>query len=132
MKHVGRWFSVMILLCALACGLLLEEGREVIAEIEGKPIRLKELLAEIRTLPFDERAKTNDADASVRLDARRDALNSMINQRLLVKEAESRGFMVSDEEINAAFQEEEEREKAMENLMEGMKDTGARHQSMKK
>jgi hypothetical protein len=96
--------------------------------MEGEQIRVKELLAEIRTLPFEKRAKTNDADVTVRLDTRRDILNSMINRRLFVMEAEARGIKVSDEEIEAAFHDEEEKEQSVETLMEGMKGTGAGHE----
>ena len=119
---------MLILFCAPACGLLLEEGREVVAEIGDEPIRLKDLIREVRALPFEERAKTNDPKASVRLKKRRQVLDGMINQRLMLKEADIYGIKVSDEEVIAALDKEIAQERSMENIVEGMGDAGANHE----
>jgi hypothetical protein len=127
MRKVRTWFYVLMLIATPACGLLLEEGREVVADVGGESIRLKDLMQKIRTLPFDERARTNDANESVRLEARRSVLNSIINERLLVMEAEARGITVSDEEIYAAFEMEERKEQSLNGVIEGMEGAGSNH-----
>ena len=57
MKIFRRHLCVAMLILVPACGLLVEEGREVIAEVGGKPIRLNDLLRRIRELPFERRAE---------------------------------------------------------------------------
>ncbi|RJP25936.1 MAG: peptidyl-prolyl cis-trans isomerase [Candidatus Abyssobacteria bacterium SURF_5] len=106
------------------CGLLVDQGRQVMAEVGGKPIRRDDLMARIRMLPFEERAKTNDPDQAVRLDARRSLLENIIIEELLILEAESRGNQVSDEEVFAVLEAREQEEQEAE-LEEGMGGTSA-------
>ena len=113
MRLFGRYFCIWMLLLVSACGLLVEEGRGVLAEVGGDPIRLNDLFRRIRELPFERRAQTNDPDEAIRLEARRSVLMTLINEKLLAKEAETRGIAVSDEEVEAAFEHEEERKNAM-------------------
>lgn len=128
MKRFGLLFCVGMVLLYSACGLLVEEGREVLAEVNGEPIRLKDLLREVRHLPFEERAKTNDADMRIRLAARRAVLEKMVVEKLLAEEARKRGITVSDEEVEFAFAREEQDEGGMADLVEGIKGGGGDHE----
>ncbi len=116
-----------VLLCA-ACGLLVEEGRDVVAEVDKEPIRLNDLLREIRNMPFEQRAKTNDDDMTVRLKARRAVLEAMVVERLLADEAKALGIDVSDEEVDLAFERKEQHDEGVAGLVEGMKGGGADHE----
>jgi hypothetical protein len=107
MKKCRRWLWIVALLLAPACGLLVEEGRAVVAEVDGEPIRLNDLMKEIRKLPFEARAKTNDSDETVRQYARALVLRKIVNQEVFLKEAESRGIEITEEEIDAALRREE-------------------------
>lgn len=103
------------------CGLLVDEGRKIVAKVGREPIRLDELLARIRSLPFEERAKTNDPDQAIRLQARRSLLESMITEELLIQEAKARNIPVSDEEALAVLKAREEAEEPENTaLTEGM------------
>lgn len=117
MKSFGKCLCVLMLILVPACGLLVEEGREVIAEVGEKPIRLNDLLRRIRGLPFERRAETNDPDESARLEARRSILTALVNEALLATEAEARRITVSDAEVEAALEQEESRGHAMEGLI---------------
>jgi hypothetical protein len=128
MKRFGLLFCAVVVLLYSACGLLVEEGREVIAEVGGEPIRLNDLLREIRHLPFEERAKTNDTDESVRLAARRSVLERMVTEKLLAEEAKALGISVSDEEVELALEREERHDNGMADLMEGMRGGGGDHE----
>lgn len=108
-----------------SCGLLLDEGREVVAEVGGEPIRLRDLQRRIRSLPFEVRAKANDAEESVCLNMRRFFLKGLINEKLFLMEAEARGIQVSDEEIENAFNRNEEHEEALDDVVNTMEDDGA-------
>ncbi len=120
-----RRFIILVLVVTAfifcACGLLVEQGRDVVAEVGGERVRLNDLLERIRELPFDERAKTNDPDPSVRIQARRSVLEATVTEMLLAKEAEARNIKVSDDEVKSAFKSIEDQQKSMENLAEGMK-----------
>jgi hypothetical protein len=100
--------TVLFLLFFPACGLLVDEGRQVIAKVGKEPVRLDELLVRIRALPFEQRARTNDSDPSVRLQIRRALLDAIIVEKLLVQEAKTRRIEVSDEEVELKLIEREE------------------------
>ncbi len=106
MKRIIRWFCLVTLLLSPACGLLVEEGREVVAEVGSDRVRLKDLLSRIRELPFEQRARTNDANELARIQARQFVLRTIVNERLLLKESKARGITVSEEEIDAVFHNE--------------------------
>jgi post-segregation antitoxin (ccd killing protein) len=108
-----------MLLLVSACGLLVEEGRQVVAEVGGEPIRLDHVLRRIRELPFQERAKTNDPNEAVRMQARLGVLEELVVEQLLQQEARARGVEVSDEEVYAALEEEERKESASAPQTEG-------------
>ncbi|UCD56847.1 MAG: SurA N-terminal domain-containing protein [Candidatus Hydrogenedentota bacterium] len=121
-------FCILALFLGSACGLLVEEGRDVLARVGGEPIRLNDLLRRIRELPFEERVLTNDADESVRLEARRSVLKALVIEKLLVKEAEARDIKISDEELTAALEREAEPANHSNQLVEGMKGTSGDHE----
>ena len=129
MKIFRKWLPVGMLIIVSACGLLVEEEREVLAEVGGDPIRLNDLLRRIRELPFERRARTNDTDKSVRLEARRSVLTALVKEELLAKEAEARRIEVSDEQAEAALEREEAREHTMDGLIsEDMKGAVGGHE----
>jgi len=99
MKKIGLLFCVLLIFIVPACGLLLEKGREVVAEVAGEPIRARDLQAEIRSLPFDQRAEANDTDPEVRFETRSRVLREMVTERIMVLEAEAVGLEVTEEEI---------------------------------
>lgn len=128
-RQMRRFIGLVLvtMACILsACGLLVEQGRDVVAEVGGERVRLNDLLERIRELPFDQRAKTNDSNPSVRLQARRSVLEATVTEMLLAKEAEARNIKVSDEDVKNAFKELEAQQHSMENIAEGMK--GADHE----
>ncbi len=87
------------LLLTPACGWLLEMGREVVAEVGDERIRVRDLQSRIRELDFQERSKAADKNAKIRIETRRRVLDKMVADRLMVLEAQSRGFEVTEEEI---------------------------------
>ncbi|GAB4340556.1 MAG: hypothetical protein Kow0099_16580 [Candidatus Abyssubacteria bacterium] len=124
MRKLGAWIGLWMLLLTAGCGLLVEEGREVVAEVGGESIRLDDLLRRIRELPFQERAKTNDADQTVRMQARLAVLEELVVQELFLQEVRARGIQVSDEEVYAALEEDEAEEAHSESAhMEGEPET---------
>ncbi len=100
-----------------SCGLLLEEGREVIAEVGGEPIRQIDLQRVIRTLPFELRAQANDSEETVRVNTRRFVLTGLIDERIFLMEAKARGLQVSDEEIEKVFSKSDEHEGAVDDFV---------------
>ena len=127
-----RWlFCVSALLLFSACGLILEEGRKVVAEIDGEPVRLELLLRRVRKMPLEARARVNADNTSVRLEARRSALREMVAEKLVVREAEARGLEVSEEEVKAALQRKEAQRSALSGILEGVQGgAGSSHESM--
>jgi hypothetical protein len=99
--------------------MLVDEGRKVVATVADEPIRLQEFMDRVRELPFEERAKTNDADPSVRFAMRRAVLDGMITEKLLVKEAEAQGIVIPDEEVEAIIEQEREHERSITGPVEG-------------
>ena len=131
MKTHGRLFCVSALLLFSACGLILEEGRKVMAEVGGEPIRLEQMLRRIRKMPLEARARTNADNASVRLEARRAVLRDIVAEKLMVREAEARGVEVSEEEVKAVLQRKEAQRNALSGILEGVQGgAGSSHESM--
>jgi hypothetical protein len=85
------------------CGLLVDQGQQVLAKAGTESIRLDELLERIRALSFEQRAKTNDADPAVRLQARRSLLEQLVTEELLIQEAKARNIVVNDDEVEAVL-----------------------------
>ncbi len=104
MRKIARLTCTLCLLLIPACGLLVEKDREVVAEVAGEPIRLRDLQSRIRGLDFQERAKANDSNPEVSFATRRQILGQMVADRLMVLEAESRGLEATDEEISKILQ----------------------------
>lgn len=130
MKGLLKYTCLVLCILATACGILVEKDRQVIAEIDKDPVRLQDLLRRIRGLSFEERARTNDNDPVKRIEARRAILKSIIEERLLAKEAEARGLAVSDEEVMAALDSElaEDVHSDDEALNDTMEGAGAGHE----
>ncbi|MBI4831853.1 MAG: SurA N-terminal domain-containing protein [Candidatus Lindowbacteria bacterium] len=129
MNRTAYLFCALALFLISGCGLLVEEGREVLAEVGGEPIRQNDLLRRIRELPFEERAKTNAADKTARLEARRHILKMLVAEKLLAEEAAARGMAVSDEEAEAAIIRSRQAEQSkMGNIAEGMKGASSGHE----
>lgn len=105
-KKLAISFCILGTVALSACGLLVEEGGEPLAEVAGELIRARDLQEEIRHLPFEERAKANDVAEDVRVEVRRKALNKMVVRKMLLLEAEDLGIDVSEEEIEAALASE--------------------------
>ena len=95
-----------------ACGLLLEKGGEVVAEISKDVIRIRDLQSRIRNLSFEKRAEANDTMPAKRIEARRRILKEMVIEKVMVLEAQDRGFVVSDEEIDEYLNVQEKQEEA--------------------
>lgn len=104
MRKIALLTCALCLLLIPACGLLVEKGHEVVAEIAGEPIRLRDLQSRIRELNFDVRAKANDSNPEMSFATRRQILGQMVADQLMVLEAESRGLEATDEEIAAILQ----------------------------
>lgn len=98
--------------------MLVDEGRQVLAEVDGEPIRLDDLLSRIRTLSFEERARTNDPDESIRLSSRKAIVRNLALEKALAAEAKRRNIEVSDEEVEEAFHSTEEDTEHGNSLME--------------
>jgi hypothetical protein len=99
MRRKAHLLFALMLVLLPACGLLLERGREVVAEVGGEPIHLKDFLLRVRSLDFEQRTRANDSDLEVSTKTRRDILNQMVIERLMILEAEDRGIIISEEEI---------------------------------
>ncbi|MBI5117746.1 SurA N-terminal domain-containing protein [Candidatus Poribacteria bacterium] len=129
---MGRFSYLLcaVALCVVAgCGLLVEEGREVLAKVDGEPVRLNDLLRRIRELPFEERTKTNDDDRAARLEARRRVLKSLVFEKLLAKEAAARGIKIADKDAEAVLVNQREAQaSATGNLVEGIKGAASSHE----
>ncbi|RJP70795.1 MAG: peptidyl-prolyl cis-trans isomerase [Candidatus Abyssobacteria bacterium SURF_17] len=127
MKSAICLLCLLILLTLWGCGLIIEEGREVLAEVGGDPIRLNDLMLRIRELPFEQRARTNDPNDSTRLQARRAVLQAMVVEHLLEREAVARGIVVPDEEVEALLEEREEQNTATNGVKETVPDATTGH-----
>jgi len=125
---IKRFACILALLLIPACGLLLEEDRSVVADVGGERVRLGDLKSRIRALPFEERAKTNHADPSVRAAARRKVLEDIVLARLLLLEAEASGETVADEEIEAALEREQGSRGVAESTTEGIRGGAQTHE----
>jgi len=123
---IRRFVWILAIALIPACGLMLEEGRKVVAEIGGEPIRVEDLTRRIRGLPFEERVWTNAANEATRIEARRRVLENLIVEKLMLLEAESRGETVSDEEIIARGRE---RYNPARGLLQEMRDGGHSHEN---
>jgi hypothetical protein len=129
MKRLSYVLCAVVLFAVAGCGLLVEEGRGVLAEVDGAPIRLNDLLRRIRELPFEERTKTNDNDKAVRLEARRHVLKSLVVEKLLAKEAGARSIKIADKEAEAVLIKQREAQAgATGNLVEGIKGAAGGHE----
>ena len=126
---IRRFVWILAIALIPACGLMLEEGRKVVAEIGGEPIRVEDLTRRIRGLPFEERAWTNAANEAARIEARRRVLENLIVEKLMLLEAESRGETVSDEEIEEIITREREKQNAARGLLQEMRDGGHSHEN---
>jgi hypothetical protein len=103
-------FGLILVLAFLTagCGLLVDQGQQVLAKVGNESIRLDELLERIRTLPFEQRAKTNDSDQSIRLQSRKSLLEQLVTEELLIQEAKARNIVVSDGEVGAVLAKKED------------------------
>ncbi len=95
-----------------ACGLLLEKGNEIVAEIGKDVVRVRDLQSRIRDISFERRAEANDTIPARRIEVRRGILEEMVAERIMVLEAQDRGYVVSEEEIDAYLEAKEQQEKA--------------------
>lgn len=118
MKHFFFILAIFVSVVASSCGLLVEQGRAVLAKVGDEPIRLDDLLERIRSLPFEQRAATNDPNASVRMQARRSLLEQIITERLLIQEAKARNIAVSDDEVESALKARDDRTQAASQVRE--------------
>jgi hypothetical protein len=109
-RHFLGFPFLLALLFVFGCGLLVEEGRAVVAKVGKQPIRLNDLLGRIRSLPFEQRAATNDPNPTIRLQARRSSLESLVNEELLAQEAKARKIQASDEEVALLLKQHDEAE----------------------
>jgi hypothetical protein len=126
MRKSAYLLCAYLLVLLPACGLLLEKEREVIAEITGEqPIRLKDLHEQIRGMAFEERAMANNPDLEVAVQARRNILQKIVVDRLMVLEAQERGITISEEEMERALGSMAQPPEADEGHAEGVQEGGA-------
>ena len=132
MRRTAHLLCALLLVLLPACGLLLEKGREVVAEVGGEPIRLKDFLLEVRSRDFAERAKANDPDPEVSTSTRHSILREMVVERLMILEAKDRGIIISEEEmalaLGSASQPHEADEEHTEEIQEGASGRAHKHE----
>jgi hypothetical protein len=90
----------------------LEKGGEVVAEIGEDAIRVRDIQSRIRDLSFERRAEANDTAPAKRIEVRRSILKEMVAENIMLLEAQDRGFVVSDEEIDGYLDTQEKQEEA--------------------
>lgn len=120
MAKTTRLLCALWLLLIPACGLLVEKDRAVVAEVAGEPIRVRDLQSLVREMPFEQRARTNDTNSKVRLEARQKILQTIVAEKLMVLEAESRRLQVSDKEIAQVLSSQEVRQTATQSAVENV------------
>ena len=132
MRRTAHLLCALLLVLLPACGLLLEPGREIVAEVGGEPIRLKDFLLHVRSLDFAGRAKANDSDPEVSTTTRNSILRNMVVDRLMVLEAKDRGIIISEEEIaqalGSASQPQEADDEHTEEIQEGASGQAHKHE----
>jgi peptidyl-prolyl cis-trans isomerase D len=114
-RKAGSWiikfivFAIAVVFIFFGVGNYRERSRERIASVNGEPISLKEYNRAYDNLVENYRQRMGDnfnAEMLKTFNVRKQALDKLIEQKLLVAEARNIHFSVSDEELSEAIQQE--------------------------
>ena len=95
MVRVRRLVAAACFAGVLGCSAAVDIDNVPVAKIDGEPIRLRDLVARISQMPAESRLQV------ATIDGRKKILEDLINETLLLQEADRQGITVTDEEVFA-------------------------------
>src|SRR3989337_4472110 len=96
-RRLARIAAVLLLINAGGCGMLKDNSKEVIIKVNGRTITAGEYRDALKRLvPTD---KGHEADELVEL--KKELVTEMVEEELLLEEAQAAGITVSPEELSS-------------------------------
>jgi len=109
-----------------------QEDSKVVAKVNGKEIKRKELDLQIQRIAKNQQFSVPDKQTEERKKFERNVLNSMINDNLLVQDAESQNFQPKEEEIDAYYSALANQVGGEEKLTQALQNMGTTTEQLRK